>query len=87
MGNGDSLRLLLGGDLPQDAYRDHIETLLAAPPDEAPDAALRTRFAQARLDWGPYARASGRPSDGAAPDMPPVLDDTDWQSLRGICEA
>ena len=79
-------RLLISGTLPERAYATHVERLLLGPPPLPDDDALRPAFARARLDWRPWAVATDRPTAGAAPDMPPALDDTDWQSLRGICE-
>ena len=87
VGTGGVLRLLTSGALPQAAYAAHVEALIARPPAPPPDDALRPAFVRARLDWAPYAQATGRPPQGGAPDMRPALDDTDWQSLRGICEA
>ena len=87
IGTAAILRLLASGALPDRVYEGHVETLLAAPPPPPPNDALRRAFAEARLDWGPFAAATGRSPQGRALDMPPALDDTDWQSLRGICEA
>ncbi|UWQ20349.1 hypothetical protein [Jannaschia sp. W003] len=80
--------LLTSGQVPPVAYARHIESLLLDPPALAPASVLRPAFSQARLDWAPWAAAVGLDAgSGAGPGaMPPALDDTDWQSLRGICE-
>ena len=87
LGIGQVARLLATGDLPPAAFARHVERLLLAPPAPPEDgAALRDAFARARLDWGPWATATGRAAPAEAPAAAPVMDDTDWQSLRGICD-
>ena len=88
MGLGQVVGLLTSGDIDQPTIEAHADGLLRAPAPAPPDAALRARFAEAGLNWGPWAAATGRPP-AAEPvsNAVPALDDTAWQALRGICDA
>lgn len=95
-GLSGTFQLLTGGTLPAGALRGLAETLLTEPPPAAPDAATLARFARAGVPSSPYAYAldpSGESTLGlieadpfatAAPPAP-VLTDTEWVALQGIC--
>jgi len=91
-----SLRLLTTGSLPPEALRRHAENLLTATPEALALDSLINAFAAAQVPTTGYAYAvdvtgettlplieadpmAGRPS-------PPVLTDSDWIRLQGICE-
>lgn len=91
-----SLRLLTTGSLPPEALRRHAENLLTATPEALAPDTLINAFAAAQVPTTGYAYAvdvtgettlplieadpmAGRPS-------PPVLTDSDWIRLQGICE-
>ena len=90
-----SIRLLATGNLSERTLRNHAEALLSAPPTRPDDAALIARFAEAGVPSTPYAYAlditgeTTLPLIEADPVAPasgkPVLADTDWVSLQGIC--
>ncbi len=82
------------GSLPSDALKGYGEQLLATLPVRPPEAALIERFAEAGLSTTPYAYAldsTGESTLGlieADPhkgDAKPVMTDTDWVALQGIC--
>jgi hypothetical protein len=89
-----TISLLTAGQLPSGALRGYGEDLLArkvAPPDQ-PE--LLRRFSEAGLSSTPYAYAldpTGETTLGlieADPhraDAKPVMTDTDWVALQGIC--
>lgn len=81
-------RFLSSGEIAEDAVTTHVEALLLNPPPTPKDADLRPGFDGARLAWAPFAAATGRDEGTVPPSlMPPALDDTTWQALRGICDA
>jgi hypothetical protein len=88
-----TIGLLTTGQLPADALRGYGEALLARRP-AASDAALLQRFSETGLSSTPYAYAldpTGETTLGlieADPhrtDAKPVMTDTDWVALQGIC--
>jgi hypothetical protein len=91
-----TLTLLTTGDLPQRAVAGFGEVALQQPAPALPDKALLDRFASAGVRSSPYAWSrdpSGEsvlplieadPFRGRTPERP-VLDDTDWVALQGIC--
>lgn len=90
-----TFRLLTTGELPPTAVRGFAETLLATPVPDPDPQALLARFAAAKVPATPYARSvdpSGartealRAADpfGKTPP-PPILSDTEWVGLQGIC--
>ena len=86
LGLVDLIRLLASGRVPERAIEAYVASRAAGPPALPPDPRLRAGFDAARLAWTPWASATGRPTDGAAPsDMPAALDDTVWLALRDIC--
>ncbi len=90
-----ALRLLTTGDLPEAALADYARTLLAAPPAPVPDGALLRRFAAADLPASPYAWSVDPSGETVLPLIEadqvdpvyaqPVLRDSEWVSLQGIC--
>ncbi len=88
--------LLTTGDLPQGAVAGAGETLLGGERPMVAEQALIDRFAAAGVASSPYAYAldpSGEsvltlieadPLRGRSPERP-VLDDTDWVALQGVC--
>ncbi|MCB2116402.1 MAG: hypothetical protein KDE00_08905 [Rhodobacteraceae bacterium] len=91
-----SITLLTSGDLPEGALAGYGEHLVTKAPDQPPARALLERFADAGVASTPYARAldpSGQtvlplieadPYKGTAPPRP-LLSDTDWVAIQGIC--
>jgi hypothetical protein len=94
-GIGITFTLLTTGDINNDTLKTYAETLFANPPDRASDDVMLPLFAQANLSSTPYAYAvdiTGETTLGlieADPmigrDRNPLLSDTDWISLQGIC--
>ncbi|SEQ46755.1 hypothetical protein [Thalassovita taeanensis] len=90
-----SFRLLTTGTLPDKTLRAYAETLLTRPTQPVPLADLLEGFRAAGVRASPYAYAldvSGEqtlplieadPYPQAAPS--PVLSDSDWVRLQGIC--
>jgi hypothetical protein len=89
-------RLLTTGALPQDALKGYGEIRLSTSAHPAADAPLLARFAKAGLSSAPYAWAidpSGETVLGlieadpfrGKPSPPPVLTDSEWVALQGIC--
>lgn len=85
MGTVAVARLLVSGRVSAEALTPHVAALVDAGP-RPPLPALKAAFTAANVDPGPWAAATGAPGPDAVPSRPPPLDDTDWQSLRGICE-
>ncbi|MBV0911347.1 hypothetical protein [Anianabacter salinae] len=90
-----AFRLLTSGDVPGNALRDHVDTLVtSAPSDLAPDA-LIAQFEAVGLPSSPFAGAL--PSDdplataltegdpGRDPMAGQILPDDLWISLQAIC--
>ena len=90
-----SFRLLTTGALKDATLQDYAEHLLTLPPERLKDSALLSGFKAARVRSTPYAYAvdiSGEttlglieadPFTNAASD--PILSDSDWLRLQGIC--
>lgn len=90
-----SLKLLTTGKLSDDALQAYGEALLTRAPTPVNDEALLARFTQAKVPSTPYAYAldvSGETVLGlieADPmrgqSRPPVLSDSNWVRLQGLC--
>lgn len=91
-----TLRLLTTGHIKDETLQAYAETLTAQEPAPVPDAALLERFAAAGISSTPYAYAldiTGESTFGLIEADPmrstgarrPVLDDSDWVALQGIC--
>ncbi|KFI31324.1 hypothetical protein CDV50_01915 [Haematobacter massiliensis] len=90
-----TFRLLTTGELPPTAVRGLADALLAAPVSDVDPKTLLSRFAAAKVPSTPYAQAidptnahtealrTGDPFRTAA--APPILTDTEWVGLQGIC--
>lgn len=90
-----ALRLLTTGDLPADTLDTHAEALLTQA-QETPDFdSLIPRFEAAQLAASPYAYALDITGETVLPlieadtiqikETRPVLSDSDWVALQGIC--
>ncbi|MEM8824685.1 MAG: hypothetical protein AAGF30_13835 [Pseudomonadota bacterium] len=86
LGPLDLIRLMASGEVSQPALTAHAKSRLLADPPEPDAARLRPGFATARLGWDAYANSVGLHVPPDAPPMPPAMDDTTWQALRGICD-
>lgn len=92
-----TIRLLTTGDLGAGTLDAYAESLLTAPQEQVPEAALLAAFAEAQIRARPYAYArdvSGESTLGLIEADPfattaprPVLSDGDWLRLQGICGA
>lgn len=91
-----TLTLLTTGDLPRASVAGSGEVALRAPRPAVTERALLDRFAAARVRSSPYAYSRDPSGESVLPlieadpfrnRMPdrPVLDDTDWVALQGIC--
>lgn len=89
-----TISLLTTGKLPDGSVTGFGEELLAAGPARVSDADLLQRFAEAGISSTPYAYAldpTGESTlalieaDPHARDAKPVMTDTDWVALQGIC--
>ncbi len=89
-----TISLLTTGQLPSGALKGYGEALLSRKETPAPQPALLQRFSEAGLSSTPYAYAldpTGETTLGlieADPhraDAKPVMTDTDWVALQGIC--
>lgn len=91
-----TLALLTTGDLPASALEGYGERLLARAPAPVADQGLLKRFAAAGLPATPYAYMldpSGESVIGLIEADPfrkivppgPILSDSDWVALQGIC--
>lgn len=91
-----TLTLLTTGDLPQTAVAGFGEVAIGATPPVLPDKALLDRFIAAGVPSSPYAYARDPSGESVLPLIEadpyrdrrperPVLDDTDWVALQGIC--
>ena len=90
-----TLTLLTTGDLPGNTVTGYGEALLDLPQVQPADAGLIARFAAAGLPATPYAYAldpSGESVLGLIEADPmrgkkaePVLSDSEWVALQGIC--
>lgn len=91
-----TLRLLTTGEMPAEAVAGYGETLLDRRPATIADAGLLARFAGAGVASSPYAYALDPTGESvlglieadpfrSVPPPGPVLTDTDWVALQGIC--
>lgn len=89
-----TISLLTSGQLPSDALKGYGEALLSRRPTRPAQTALLQRFAEAGLSSTPYAYAldpTGETTlnlieaDPHRADARPVMTDTDWVALQGIC--
>ncbi len=91
-----TLRLLTTGHLPEEALQAYAQTLTSGPRIHPPESALLERFAAADVPSTPYAYAldvTGETTLGMIEADPmrggdarrPVLADSDWVALQGIC--
>jgi len=87
-----AIRLLTTGDIPEDILSEHAERLMIAPPAALDDDALLTSFRATQVASTPYAYArdiSGESTltliEADSGSATPVLPDSDWVSLQGIC--
>jgi hypothetical protein len=90
-----TLTLLTTGDLPDTAVAGYGEVILDQPQSQLTDTDLIARFASAGLSTTPYAYAldpTGETVLGLIEADPmrnrpaePVLSDTEWVALQGIC--
>jgi hypothetical protein len=90
-----AFHLLTTGDVPVEAFRGYGETLLTAPEQPVPAGTLLERFRAAGVGSAAYARAAHAEEAqpelikadpfAATPPPAPLLDDTDWVALQGIC--
>lgn len=95
LGLGPTLRLLTSGALPGAVLAAHAEAFLTRPQHPVEDERLLRAFAAARISSAPYAQAlditgettlrliEGDPMQGGG--AVPVLADSDWVRLQGIC--
>ena len=87
LGPIELMRLLASGEVSDDAIAARVEALLLSDPALADPELLRAGFDAAGLPWEPFARDAGLPpGEPPATPVPPVLDDTTWLSLQGICD-
>ncbi len=90
-----TLRLLTTGDLPPETLASYAEVALATPPPAINAATLTAAFAAAGVPMSPYADAldpTGKTSQPViatdpmtGPSGEPILRDSVWISLQGIC--
>lgn len=92
-----AIRLLTSGEVPDGAFRGYGERLLARQARPVPAGALLLRFEQAGVSARPYAEAAagdgapdpalvnGDPFPPGTPVPRPLMTDTDWVALQGIC--
>lgn len=90
-----ALRLLTSGALPEETLNGYARHLLTSDHPRPEDADLLMAFEQAGVRSRPYAYAvdaSGETSLGlieadpyAQKDPPPLMSDSDWLRLQGIC--
>lgn len=87
-----AVRLLTTGDIPDGTLSDYAETLMTMPPAELPDDTLLAAFSTAQVASTPYAYArdiSGETTLALIEADPgstaPVMADSSWVSLQGIC--
>lgn len=90
-----SIRLLATGEIKDDVLKSYAKSLLTIPPKQLSDNVLLAGFKAWKVRSTPYAYAldvSGEttlslieadPFAGATPE--PVLTDSDWLRLQGIC--
>lgn len=94
-GPGTTFRLLTTGELNPDALRDYAEHVIVSPPSRPSDDLLVTQFELANVPTSPFAYfvdITGESTLGlieadpfAGQAAPPLLQDSEWISLQGIC--
>ncbi|MEE9427258.1 MAG: hypothetical protein V3V25_03825 [Paracoccaceae bacterium] len=94
-GFSTSFRLLTTGNIPENSLGTYAETLLVTAPDSVAHNTIIDQFSRANIRTSPYAYAvdiSGETtialieSDTVdVQQFAPILDDSDWVSLQGIC--
>jgi hypothetical protein len=91
-----TLRLLTSGSLDPAALEAHAQALLAEDPPEPDAASLGPAFAAAEVPITPYALDLD-PSGATVAELlaadpfeqgqaPPLMSDSDWVALQGICD-
>ncbi|MGB3147649.1 MAG: hypothetical protein WBA91_07820 [Paracoccaceae bacterium] len=93
------LHLLTSGEVPQEAFHGYGERLLRKKQRPVDDSTLLARLAKVGIGATAYARAldptgettaalaAGDPyASGGASASEPLLNDTDWVALQGICD-
>ncbi len=91
-----TFHLLTTGEVPSDAFLGYGETLLTAVEVPVADDDLLKRFAKAGVGSSAYAYARDPSGEttlglieadpfGATPPAEPLLNDSDWVALQGIC--
>ncbi|WP_373354439.1 hypothetical protein [Pseudoroseicyclus sp. CXY001] len=94
-GLGATLTLLTTGDLPPGAIEDHAAHLLVEPPPAPPRAELAAGFEAEGLSFAAWAAAVDPEgarfgtNPGPIPETltrVPLLTDSDWIALKGICQ-
>ncbi len=89
-----TMRLLATGELPASSLQAHADLLLATPPGSADTDGLIAAFSAAGLPTTPWAEARQPENamalieaDPLAGQQPaPVISDTEWVGLQGICD-
>jgi hypothetical protein len=92
-----TFHLLTSGELPSGAFHGFGEALLTQPISPLADADLLPRFGRAGFGSTAYAYAIDPSGEtvlglieadpyGATPAPNPLLNDTDWVALQGICD-
>lgn len=83
----ETLRLLTRGETNSATLRAFVERKLTTPPHDIPMDTLAAWFGQLKLPLQPYLQAIGRTAQiEQVANTPPVLSDTDWLTLKNICE-
>lgn len=91
-----AIHLLTTGEVPTGAFTGYGERLLTAKPTQVPDTVLLKRFEETGVGATAYAHAVDRSgettlglieADPFAKEPPPLplMTDTDWVTLQGIC--
>ena len=95
-GLGTTFRLLTTGSIPDDILNQNAQNLITAQAPIPNADTLRDMLAAAQIPQGPYRAATDRRS-GNTPDLgtdpmagqqvPLILNDSDWVTLRNICNS
>jgi hypothetical protein len=95
-GLGTTFRLLTTGSIPDSILSENAQNLVTAQAPEPDATTLRDMLASAQIPQGPYRAASDR-RNGNTPDLgsdpmegqtvPLILNDSDWVTLRNVCNA
>ena len=93
-GLGTTFRLLTTGSIPDAILNQNAQSLVTAQAPRPDAQVLRDMLSNAQIPQGPYRAASDRRS-GNTPDLgtdpiegqqvPLILNDSDWVTLRNIC--